>query len=226
MTDKDAIHAAAKQVRAALNGETLFGLVNNAGVASPAPLLYQPIEEFRQQIEINLIGQLAVTQAFAPLVGADRSLKGSPGRIVNIGSISGRNGSPFLGAYAASKHAMEGMSESLRREMMLYGIDVIIVAPGPVVTPIWDKAEQMDTDLYRQTEYHAAGIKFRKYAIANGRNGLSVEQVGKVVHRALTVARPRVRYTVLPHPFLSWVMSILPKRFLDYIFARNLGFVK
>ncbi len=226
VTDEDAIHAAAQQVRVALNGETLFGLVNNAGIASPAPLLYQPIQEFRQQIEINLIGQLTVTQAFAPFLGADRSLKGAPGRIINIGSVSGRNGSPFLGAYSASKHALEGMSESLRRELMLYGIDVIMVAPGPIATPIWDKAEQMDTHLYQQTEYHEAGIKFRKYAIAHGRNGLSVEHVGKVVYQALTRVKPRVRYTVLPHPFLSWSMSILPKRFLDHIFAKNLGFVK
>ncbi|HKI54903.1 MAG TPA: SDR family NAD(P)-dependent oxidoreductase, partial [Anaerolineales bacterium] len=126
ITDEAAVHAAAQQVREELNDETLFGLVNNAGIAVAAPMMHLPIEDFRKQLEINVTGQLIVTQAFAPLLGADRSLKGAPGRIVNISSGSGKNGSPFVGAYVTSKHALEGLSESLRREMMLYGIDVII----------------------------------------------------------------------------------------------------
>jgi len=226
VTDEAAVKTAAEQVRENLNGETLFGLVNNAGVAVAAPMLQYAIDEFRRQLEINVIGQLIVTQAFAPLLGTDRSLKGSPGRIVNISSNSGRNGSPFMGAYAASKHALEGMSESLRREMMLYGIDVIIVAPGPIATPIWDKAEQIDMNRYQNTDFIEAGIKVQKYAIKNGRNGLPAESVGGVIFQALTVKNPRVRYTVTPRPFSTWGMSILPKRFVDYIIARYLGLLK
>lgn len=226
VTDETAVHAAAEQVRKELNGEALFGLVNNAGVAAPAPLIHQPIAEFRKQIEINVTGQLIVTQAFAPLLGTDRSLKGSPGRIINVSSVSGRNGSPFLGAYAASKHALEGLSESLRRELMLYGIDVIIVAPGPIATPIWDKAEEMDTSRYEPTDYFEPGMKFQKYAIQNGRNGLPVERVSEVILQALTVPNPPVRYTVAPNPFMRWIMSLLPKRFIDNILAKNLGFRK
>lgn len=226
VTDEAAVHTAAKQVRQGLNGETLFGLVNNAGVASPAPLIHQPITDFRNQLDINVTGQLIVTQAFAPLLGADRSLKGSPGRIINISSGSGRNGSPFLGAYAASKHALEGMSESLRREMMLYGIDVIIVAPGPIATPIWDKAEQVDIHQYQQTEFFEAGMKVQRFAIRNGRNGLSADKVGEVIFQALTVPNPRVRYSVTPSPFRTMAMSMLPKRFVDNIIAKNLGFRK
>ncbi len=226
VTDEAAVKTAAEQVRENLNGETLFGLVNNAGVAVAAPMLQYAIDEFRRQLEINVIGQLIVTQAFAPLLGTDRSLKGSPGRIVNISSNSGRNGSPFMGAYAASKHALEGMSESLRREMMLYGIDVIIVAPGPIATPIWDKAEQIDMNRYQNTDFIEAGIKVQKYAIKNGRNGLPAESVGGVIFQALTVKNPRVRYTVTPRPFSTWGMAILPKRFVDYIIARYLGLLK
>lgn len=226
VTDEAAVNAAAEQVRESLNGETLFGLVNNAGVAVGAPMLLYKIDEFRMQLEINVVGQLIVIQAFAPLLGADRSLKGAPGRIINVSSVSGRNGSPFMGAYAASKHALEGMSESLRREMMLYGIDVIIVAPGPIATPIWDKAEQVDLSRYQDTGFFEAGKKVQKYAVKNGRNGLPAESVGRVIFQALTTTNPRVRYTVTPNPFSTWAMSILPKRFVDGLIARNLGFRK
>ena len=226
VTDEAAVHAAAKQVRESLNGETLFGLVNNAGVAVGAPMLHYEIDEFRMQLEVNVIGQLITTQAFAPLLGTDRSLNGSPGRIVNISSVSGRNGSPLMGAYAASKHALEGMSESLRREMMLYGIDVIIVAPGPIATPIWDKAEQVDLNRYQLTDFFDAGKKLQKYVVKNGRNGLPAERVGEGIFQALTIGNPRVRYTITPNPFSTWMMSILPKRFVDNLIAKNLGFRK
>lgn len=136
VTDAAAVAAGAKEVEAALGDETLFGLVNNAGIAVPGPLLYQEIDDFKHQITVNLVGQLIVTQAFAPLLGVDRSRRGAPGRIVMMSSVAGRNASPFVGAYSASKFALEGLSESLRRELMLFGIDVIIVAPGAVATPI------------------------------------------------------------------------------------------
>jgi len=223
VTDEAAVHAAAQQVRKELNGETMFGLVNNAGVAVAGPMMHLSIENFRKQLEINVTGQLIVTQAFAPLLGADRSLKGTPGRIVNISSGSGKNGSPFVGAYAASKRALEGLSESLRREMMLYGIDVIIVSPGPIATPIWDKAEKVDANQYQDTDYFEAGVKFQNYIIKRGRNGLPVESVSSVVFQALTSAKPRVRYAITPAPFAAWVMSILAKRFIDKIIAKNLG---
>jgi NAD(P)-dependent dehydrogenase (short-subunit alcohol dehydrogenase family) len=141
VTQEEKVHAAAEQVRAQLNGETLFGLINNAGIAVGGPLMHLPTDEFRHQLEVNLVGVLIVTKAFLPLLGADRSLRGRPGRILNISSVSGKIGYPFMGPYAASKHGLEGFSESLRRELMLYGIDVIIIGPGSVATAIWDKAE-------------------------------------------------------------------------------------
>ncbi len=226
ITDEAAVHAAALTVRAELNGDSLAGLVNNAGVAVSSPILHYKIADFRQQLEINVTGQLIVTQAFAPLLGAERSFKGTPGRIVNITSVSGKNGSPFLGAYAASKHALEGLSESMRREMMIYGIDVIIVAPGPINTPIWDKAEEVDIENLKNTEYYEPGIKMQKYAIRNGRKGLPPEAVANVIHKALTVKRPRVRYAINPQPFTTWLMSILPKRYLDNVMAKGLGLQK
>lgn len=223
VTDEKNVHAAAKQVRERLDGETLFGLVNNAGVAVPAPMMYQPIDDFRRQMEINLIGQLIVTQAFLPLLGADRSLKGKPGRIINMSSSSGKRGTPFMGAYVASKYALEGLSESLRMELMLFGIDVIVIGPGVVITPIWEKGEKEDTSLYKGTEYAKPTEIFKRYMLQHGKKGYTPEKVGEVVLHALTTPRPRVRYAVVPNALTSWIIPmLLPARLTDKIIARSL----
>ena len=225
VTDEAGVQAAAQHVRGQLNGETLFGLVNNAGIAVPAPLMHLSTDDFRHQIEVNLVSVLVVTKAFLPLLGTDHSLRGDPGRIINISSVGGKRGSPFLGAYVASKHALEGFSESLRRELMLYGIDVIIIGPGSVATPIWDKAEKLDISIYGDTEYAEAIRRIYKYMIQDGRNGYPPEKVGEVVWHALTTPRPHVRYAVIPGNFLSRLIPmLLPKRLIDRIIARNLGF--
>ena len=225
VTDEPAVRAAAQEVREQLNGQTLFGLVNNAGIAVPAPLIHQDTDDFRHQIEVNLISVLIVTKAFVPLLGTDRSLRGKPGRIINISSVGGKFGGPFLGAYAASKHGLEGFSESLRRELMLYGIDVIIVGPGSVATPIWDKAEEADVSLYENTDYVESAKRVQKYMIEDGRRGYPPEKVGEVVWHALTTEKPRVRYTVIPGSSFSRIIRmLLPKRMVDNIIARNLGF--
>jgi NAD(P)-dependent dehydrogenase (short-subunit alcohol dehydrogenase family) len=227
VTDETAVQAAALQVREQLDGETLFGLVNNAGVAFPAPLIYQPTDDFRRQLEVNLVSVLIVTKAFVPLLGIDPSLKGQPGRIINISSVGGKNGNPFMGAYAASKHGLEGLSESLRRELMLHGIDVIIVGPGAVATPIWDKAEQADFSQFENTEYYEAGMRLMKYMVKGGKTGFAPEKVGEVVYHALTIPRPRIRYAVIQvNSLRRFLQMFLPKRMMDQVLARYLGFRK
>jgi NAD(P)-dependent dehydrogenase (short-subunit alcohol dehydrogenase family) len=223
VTDEAAVAAAAGQVRQALGGETLFGLVNNAGVAVAGPLLNLPIEEFRQQIEINLTGVVIVTQAFTPLLGVDRDLKGPPGRIVNISSVGGKSATPFLAPYNASKFALEGLSESLRRELLLFGIDVIIIAPGAVATAIWGKAEQVDVTPYQNTPFAPALDRIRAYMLANGGKGLAPEKLGEAILHALTTPRPKVRYTVAPDPFANFMQANLPKRMVDNMIASRLG---
>ena len=180
VTDEAAVAAAAGQVAAALGGTTLFGLVNNAGVAVPGPLLYLKADDFRHQLSVNLTGQLIVTQAFAPLLGADRDRKGAPGRIVMISSVGGKNALPFVGPYATSKFGLEGFSESLRRELIVFGIDVVIVAPGAVATPIWDKSD-VDITPYANTAYATSLAKLKDFMIANGRKGLplGIQLVGQ-----------------------------------------------
>jgi NAD(P)-dependent dehydrogenase (short-subunit alcohol dehydrogenase family) len=227
VTDEAAVQAGAQQVREHLNGETLMGLVNNAGIAAPGPLIHLPTEDFRRQLEVNLVSVLIVTKAFVPLLGSDHSLRGKPGRILNMSSVSGTIGYPFVGAYAASKHGLEGFSESLRRELMLFGIDVIIIGPGSAATPIWDKAEQVDMSPYANTEYIEPIQRIREYMLSNGKNGFPAEKVGEVVLHALTTPTPRVRYAVVPgRPLRRLILKLAPKRVIDNFIARNFGIRK
>ena len=225
VTDEAAVQLGAQHVREQLSGETLFGLVNNAGIAVPGPLIHLPADEFRQQLEVNLVSVLIVTKAFVAQLGADRSLRGKPGRIINMSSVSGKAAYPFTGAYATSKHGLEGFSESLRRELLLYGIDVIVVGPGPVATPIWDKAAHVDISLFANTDYAESAKRAREYMVRSGKNGLPPERIGEGVWHALTTRSPRVRYAVARGGFLrQWIPSILPKRLIDRVVAKALGF--
>ncbi|HEY1962449.1 MAG TPA: SDR family oxidoreductase [Rhizomicrobium sp.] len=226
ITDAAAVNRAAEQTAAGLGNATLAGLVNNAGIAVAGPLLYLDIEELRQQLEVNVTGQLIVTQAFTPLLGADRSRVGEPGRIVMITSIGGRNANPFTGPYNASKFALEGLSESLRRELMIFGIDVIVVAPGAVATPIWDKAEQIDTSRYANTVYAGALDRVKSYMLELGRKGFPPEKIGEAVYRALTAKKPKVRYTVTPDVMQNIMVNTLPKRTVDRLVAGRLGLTR
>ena len=221
VTDEAAVRAAAEQVRVVLAGEPLMGLVNNAGVAVAGPLLHLPIADFRQQIEVNLTGVVIATQAFAPLLRADG--EGAPGRIVNISSVGGKNGSPFMAPYNASKFAVEGLSESLRRELMLFGVDVIVVAPGAVATTIWGKARPEDLEPYRDTPFYPALQKVHAVMTTSGAAGLAPEAIGAAVAKALTTAKPKVRYTVAPNPLTAFMMANLPRRLVDGMVAKRLG---
>lgn len=207
----------------ALGGETLAGLVNNAGIAVGGPVLELSADDFRRQMDINVMGPVIATQAFGPLLGADPSLKGPKGRIVMISSVAGKNGNPLSAPYCTSKHAIEGLSESLRRELMLFGIDVIIVAPGAVNTPIWSKAEQFDMSVYQNSPYLPALNKVMAFMMKLGETGLPAERIAEVVFEALTAAKPKVRYQITPDWLRHFMTTALPKRAVDRIIAKRLG---
>ncbi|GGQ97425.1 SDR family NAD(P)-dependent oxidoreductase [Deinococcus ruber] len=224
VTDEAAVARAAAQVSAALAGRTLSGLVNNAGVAVPAPLYNQPAADFRQQLDINLTGPLLVTQAFLPLLGMNRKLQGPPGRIVNVSSIGAKLSPPFLGAYAASKAGLEALSDSLRRELLPFGIDVLVVAPGSVATPIWDKAEQGQASWANDPVYQRPIQTFAASMVKDGRAGYTPEQIGESIWRALSRPRPTLRAAPGPETPLTRLMTaLLPKRALDAVIGRTLG---
>jgi NAD(P)-dependent dehydrogenase (short-subunit alcohol dehydrogenase family) len=224
VTDAAAIRAAVPVVAEALGGRTLWGLVNNAGIAVGGPLLHQPLDELRRHLEVNVVGAVAAVQAFAPLLGADRTRAGRPGRIVNISSVAGRLSAPFLGAYAASKRALEGMSDSLRRELLVFGIDVIVINPGSIATPIWDKAEAAGMSRYADTVYGPMLARFLNAALRSGRAGLPPEAVGEAVWTALATRRPKPRYAVVRRRLIDWTIPLaLPERLIDWLIAKRLG---
>jgi short-subunit dehydrogenase len=153
-----------------------------------------------------------------------RLLVGDKGRIVNISSVGGKMGVPFLGAYVAAKHGVEGLSESLRRELQLIGIDVIIVGPGSVATAIWDKAEAMSVDHLAGTIWAKPFRTFTDTMIKGGRKGLAPEQVGEIIATALTVRNPKTRYDAVKGKFLNVTLpSLLPSRMVDRLVGRQLG---
>lgn len=223
VTDEKAVRRAADSVRDTLNGETLAGLVNNAGVVVPGALLDLDVSEFRMQMEINVMGPVIATKAFLPLLGADTSLKGAPGCIVMMSSVSGQFGNPLLSPYSTSKFALEGLSESLRRELMLFGIDVVTIAPGPVRTPIWDKAEALDIARFANSPYLPALTKLRGMLAQISEKGLPPERIAALVHRALNDARPSARAVASPEPIQTFIASLLPRRWADRIVAKYLG---
>jgi NAD(P)-dependent dehydrogenase (short-subunit alcohol dehydrogenase family) len=226
VTDPAAIQAAAAEVAALVDGRGLAGLVNNAGVAMPGPVLHISVDEFRQQFEVNFFGLIAVTQAFLPLLGARRNCPHPPGRIVNISSVSGRMASPFLSPYSTSKHALEALTDSLRRELLIYGIDAISVQPGPIRTPIWDKAEQLDVERFANTDYYPILKRVLVDTVASGRKGRTPEEVARLVQHALEHPHPRP-HLALPQNWLLWgLLQTLPARWVDRLIARRLGLTR
>jgi len=224
VTEHEVVKAAAAQVQEVIGDRGLVGLVNNAGIAAPGPLMHLPLDDLRYQLEVNVVGTLAVTQAFLPLLGARKDAPQPPGRIVNISSVSGRIAYPFVGPYAASKHALEALSDALRRELMIYGIDVIVVAPASVQTPIWDKAGELDAGMYADTDYGSILESMQKVFVRQGQTGIPVERVSKIILESLESKRPKTRYVLARKWLTGWFLPRwLPDRRFDRIIARRLG---
>jgi NAD(P)-dependent dehydrogenase (short-subunit alcohol dehydrogenase family) len=227
VTDENAVRAEAARVGELLGSGTLNGLVNNAGIEVAGPLAYLATDEFRYQLDVNLLGPFIVSKAFLPLLGSDPARNGVPGRIINISSTSGRIAGPLGGAYAASKFGLEGFSDSLRRELILFGIDVIVIQPGAVVTPIWQKSDTGLVEKFRETPYAETLAIFERYAAKEGANGYPAAVIANAVNRALTVAHPKARYTIVPNRLPNWIIPrLMPTRLLDKLAARFFGIVR
>ncbi|MBC8155695.1 MAG: SDR family NAD(P)-dependent oxidoreductase [Bacteroidetes bacterium] len=222
VTDADAVNAAVGLLTDWLAGRGLGGLVNNAGIATGGPLQHQPMDAIRQHFEVNVLGLLRVTQALLPLLGARGNHPVQPGRIQNISSVNGRLAIPFMGAYVGSKHAVEGLSHSLRRELSLYGITVVIVGPGAVKTPIWGKGIAIGA--YEQTDYYPAMQGFLKQTQAAESRGFSVDHLGERIVQIHETSRPNIRYAIVPQKLVGWTLpQLLPARTFDWLIGRITG---
>jgi NAD(P)-dependent dehydrogenase (short-subunit alcohol dehydrogenase family) len=216
VTDATEIAAAAEVV-----GPELDALVANAGIAIAAPLELVPLDELRRQLEVNVVGQVAVVQAFLP------ALRRARGRLVLMGSVGGRSALPFLGSYAASKHALEAVADSLRLELAPFGVPVSIVEPASIRSRIWEKGAARADELGREfapgvAELYAGRIaKFREVALSRGPGGDPAD-VAKAVEHALTASRPKARYLVGRDAHLRAWVERLPTRLRDRLLAKKL----
>lgn len=223
VTDADSIQKTKERVSGRIGETGLFGLINNAGIAVVGPLEAVPIPDLRRQMEINVIGQVAVTQAFLPLIRQAR------GRIVNMGSIAGRAAMPLMGPYSASKFALEAITDALRLEVRQWGIEVSIVEPGAIATPIWDKSGkdaaglEAATPAELRTLYAAVIAGVRKVTAQAAARAISADVVARVVEQALTAPRPKTRYLVgADARFRAMMVKVLPDRLADWLLTRIL----
>jgi NAD(P)-dependent dehydrogenase (short-subunit alcohol dehydrogenase family) len=223
VTEPMQIAAAAQQIAAALGGDGLGGLVNNAGVAIPSPLETMPIEDFRRQLEVNLVGQVAITQALVA------QIRRAGGRIVFISSIGGRIAFPLTGAYHAAKFGLEAVGDAFRQELAPWSIAVSIIEPGSIATPIWDRGERAADEIggrvRAQEELYGAAISsYRKVTRKLASRGIPPERVAEVIEQALIAKRPRSRYLVgLDARVQARLKVLVPTPISDWVIARAMG---
>jgi NAD(P)-dependent dehydrogenase (short-subunit alcohol dehydrogenase family) len=224
VTDSASVASAAETIGGAVGNTGLAGLVNNAGIAVAGPLEFIDIADFEQQLDVNVTGVLRATQAMLP------HLRNARGRIVNISSIGGRVAIPLVGPYAASKFALEGMSDSLRRELRPWGMHVALIEPGAVATPIWDKgveqADELDNGSPPEVRERYGEIidAVRKQSEKNRTEGVPPQEVAEAVAHALTASKPKTRYLVGRDAKVRGPMAtVMPDRLMDAAISRALG---
>ena len=227
VTNEVEVKASVKKVDDLLENQTLAGLINNAGIAVFGTVQNLTADEFKHQFDVNLLGVFHCTQAFMDLLGADKSRIGRSGKIINISSVSGEIGMPFMAAYNMSKFGLEGFSEALRRELMLFGIDVVVIAPGPVKTPIWSKVDKVGMiKRYDNTAFRKISSKMVRLASALEKTGVSPEVIADRVMSVLTKNNNKPRYRIDSQRFQNILLTLLPKRMADKMIAKQMGLNK
>jgi NAD(P)-dependent dehydrogenase (short-subunit alcohol dehydrogenase family) len=227
VTDETAVAAGAAKAQELIGDSGIHTLINNAGIAIGGPMMHVPLADMRRQLEVNVIGLLATTQAFLPLLGAQKNCPHPPGRIINISSVAGKITHPFMGPYCASKHAVEAVSDALRIELQLYGIDVVVLGPGVVKTPIWSKAEDFDLSKYEQTDYAASGARVKKFMLKMSNMGYEQSDFGQIILKIIETRQAKARYPLVYGKFRNWtVPRLIPTRTLNRIIGKKLGFIK
>ena len=220
VTDHDAVAASVSEVKNVIKDEGLACLINNAGVAISGTIIHTSIKDFQHQFDINLFGVIAVTKSYLPLLGALKDYENKPGKIINISSVSGVIAFPFLSPYCASKFALEAFSDSLRRELLIYGIDVIKIAPGAIKTPIWKKSEKISQEVLN-SDYGPSIKKFQQYTRKSAQAAMESDELARRILKVFLKKRPRTRYTFLNNKFTNYT---IPRHFIS---ARIFdGFIK
>jgi NAD(P)-dependent dehydrogenase (short-subunit alcohol dehydrogenase family) len=218
VTDAAGIERAVETVRSQLKGEGLGGLINNSGVSVTGPIELLSVDEIAANFDVNVFGVLRVTKAFLPLLGSQKDHPSAPGRIINISSVAGKFCAPFMGPYNGTKHALEGISKTLRLELLRYGIDVIVIGPGPIQTPIWDKGS---LQRFEGTTYYDSLVKFFGKFISDGKKGMPLEECSRQIADIFQSKNPKSRYAVVQGKFFQWTLpALLPDSALDNFFKK------
>ena len=222
VTKEAQVKKAASIVKKDLKNSNLLALVNNAGVAISGPILLQKVKDFEKQININLNGAFRVLKFFAPLCGAEKNNNSKKGVIFNISSISGKIGMPGVGAYTASKFGLEGLSHSLRRELIRYGVDVVIIGPGPIKSEIFDKIDKKFLETLKKSDYAKVAKNIPKRMKNAKKIAFPAEEVGKLIFNALHDPSRKTRYTITPNKMMYWTLPMLvTDRMLDKMVTRR-----
>ncbi len=220
VTDQVSIDRAAELVQFHIKGNCLGGLVNNSGISIPGPVEHLDIEKAAYNFDVNVLGVLRVTKSFLPLLGTQTNHPNHPGRILNISSISGKISAPYLAAYTGTKHAVEGISHCLRKELLPFGIDVIIIGPGQVQTPIWDKSS---LDEFKDTWYFSSMTKFFTYLVSKGKKGMTPDECSRRIADIFETEKPKTRYAIVQNRFKDWILPLLlPDRVVDRLTLKKL----
>ena len=220
VTDQAAIDRSVEEIRMILGNGGLAGLINNSGVAVSGPVEHLDIEKVAHNFNVNVLGIFRVTKAFLPLLGTQDNHPTEPGRILNMSSIAGKICAPYMTPYTGTKHALEGISHCLRRELLPYGIDVIIVGPGGVQTPIWDKGSLKE---FKQTKYMGSMVKFFTHFVNSGKKGMPLEECSQKIADIFESRKPKVRYAIVKNKLQGWILPLLmPPRVVDRFFLKNL----
>ncbi|HJS55148.1 MAG TPA: SDR family NAD(P)-dependent oxidoreductase, partial [Chitinophagaceae bacterium] len=220
VTDQAAIEMAADQLKDHLNGTGLGGLINNAGISVAGPVEHLSIDQVAYNFNVNVLGIFRVTKAFLPLLGTRKEYFTSPGRILNISSISGKISAPYMASYTGTKHAVEGISNCLRKELLPFGIDVVIIGPGQVQTTIWDKGSLGE---FKDTQYITSMMKFFKYLVNKGKKGMALDECSRRIADIFETEKPRTRYALVQNKFRNWNLPLLlPDRMADRLYLKKL----
>lgn len=218
VTEAAAIDRALTEVEDRCNGQGLGGLINNSGISVLGPIELLSMEEIADNFDVNVFGVLRVTKAFLPLLGARKDHPSAPGRILNMSSAAGKLAGPYMAPYSGTKHALEGISHAMRLEFMRYGITVIIIGPGAIQTPIWDKASMQR---FGGTSYYDSLAKFYGKALAAGKEGMPLGECSRQIGDIFEAEKPKIRYAIVQSKFLKWTLpTLLPQRALDHFFKK------
>jgi NAD(P)-dependent dehydrogenase (short-subunit alcohol dehydrogenase family) len=219
VTDDSAIAQSLEVVKSKLKGEGLGGLINNSGISVTGPVEHLRIDEVIKNFDVNVFGIFRATKAFLPLLGTQKDHGSAPGRILNISSVAGKLAPPFMAPYVGTKHAVEGISHCLRRELLPYGIDVIIVGPGPIQTSIWEKSSLAE---FQSTKYFPALLKYFSYFKKTGLRGMPLEECSRQIADIFETKKPKARYAIVQGKFMNWLLPrLLPDQYIDNLYLKN-----